>query len=557
MVKPSNDVVGHLVQLSRRRQERDLKEGGKRGLYFDNDAADRVVKFFTLLRHSKGEWAGQRFDLAPWQEHEIIRPLFGWKRADGTRRFRTAYISVARKNGKSTLAAGVGLYLTCADGEAGAEVYSAATKRDQARITHSEATRMVKASASLGRWVQTFRDNISIVRTGSKYEPLGADADTSDGLNVHGAILDEIHAHKTRNLWDVIETGTGARRQPLLFGITTAGYNRNTICWELDDRAVKILEGALQDDSVFVYIARIDKGDDWKDRSCWIKGNPNLGISVKLDTLLEQCQKARESPAFQNTFRRLRLNEWTQQADRFLDMEHWLACTGTVDESELVGRECYGGLDLSSTADFTSACWVFPFDREGRKTYKALWRFWIPEEKLAERIKRESIPYDLWVQRGYIKTTPGNVVDYDFVRAGLDEDRKKFRIRELGVDPWNAREIIAKLHGTGWEQFKEGPVPKYNVVFEFRQGFKSMWEPTKKLLGVVLDRQLEHGNNPVATWMASNLTVSQDPAGCLKPDKAKSTEKIDGMVALIMALGRAVVSSSKGSVYESRGILTI
>ena len=269
-------VAGRLVRLAVERHQRDLKTAKDRGLRFDPKAAKRVLDFFGRLRHSKGEWAGQPFVLAPWQAF-ILWVVFGWMRADGSRRFRTAYHEVSRKNGKSTLAAGVGLYLFAADQEAGAEVYTAATKRDQARIVHSEAVRMVASSPGLSRFITTFKDNLSLLRTGSKYEPLGADADTMDGLNISGAIIDELHAHPTRKVWDVIETGTGARRQPLLFAITTAGFDRHSVCWEQHDYGVKVLEGVIEDDTFFAYIAALDPEDDWQDASVWIKANPNLG----------------------------------------------------------------------------------------------------------------------------------------------------------------------------------------------------------------------------------------------------------------------------------------
>src|SRR5512139_1249755 len=277
-------VACHWVQAACQRHVDDLKHGAERGLHFDREAAEHVLKFFTILKHSKGEWAGRPLVLEPWQQF-LIWTLFGWKRADGTRRFRTAYIEVARKNGKSTIGAGVGLYLLAADGEPGAEIYSAATKRDQARITHLEAVRMVKASPMLRKRIRTFRDNLNIEGTASKFEPLGADADTLDGLNIHGAIIDEIHAHKTREVWDKLDTGTGARRQPLMFGITTAGYDRQSLCWTLNEYSKKVLDGVIEDDTFFALIYTLDDGDDWQDETTWIKANPNLKVSKKNDDL--------------------------------------------------------------------------------------------------------------------------------------------------------------------------------------------------------------------------------------------------------------------------------
>ena len=345
--------AGRLIRLAVERHQRDLDEGPARGLRFDRAAAQHTIDFFGFLKHSKGEWAGQTFELAPWQQF-ILWVLFGWKRTDGLRRYRTAYIEVPRKQGKSTMAAGVGLYLLVADGEPGAEVYSAATKRDQAKIVHAEATRMVKASPSLSRMVKVFKDNLNIPETASKYEPLGADEDTLDGLNVHGAIIDELHAHKTRGVVDVLETATGARRQPLQVEITTAGSDQTSVCYEHHDYGAKILIGTVQDDTWFVFIATIDEGDDWRDATVWAKANPNFGISVKPDDLARKVEKAKRMPTAQNAFKRLHLDIWTQQVTRWIDLGLWDENAGEVDEEKLAGGICHGGLDLASVSDLTA-----------------------------------------------------------------------------------------------------------------------------------------------------------------------------------------------------------
>jgi phage terminase large subunit-like protein len=526
----SNDVVGRLVRLARERNQRDLEHGAERGLWFDEAAADRAVWFFSLLRHSKGEWAGKQFILAPW-EAEITRTLFGWRRADGTRRFRIAYISTARKSGKSTWLAGCGNYLTVADHEPGAEVYSAATKRDQARIVHGEAVRMVKASPALRQRVQIFRDNISVLRTGSKYEPLGADADTCDGLNIHAALVDELHAHKTRAMWDILETGTGARRQPLIIAITTAGSDRSTICWELDDHAVQVLEGALEDDSFFAYIARIDKDDDWKDSACWVKANPNLGVTPKLDTLLEQAEKAKRSPAFLNTFLRLRLNQWTQQRTRVVDMDAWRECRAEIDLEALRGARCYAGLDLSSNTALSSVTLIFPV---GQKV-KIFTHSWLPADNIATRMKEDGVPYNQWAKMGLLTLTPGNVIDYEFIRAEILALRERFKILELAYDPWSAMETATKLAAQGLK------------MVEVRQGHKSLGEATKRLIGMILSKELQHDGNPLLTWCISNLAVRQDPNGNLAPDKAKATGRIDPVSAMINALSRLILQVKKPS----------
>lgn len=528
------------VRLACERHVRDLRRSD---IYFDRDAAARALAFFSLLQHSKGEWAGTRFRLEPWQQF-IIASLFGWKRQDGLRRFRTSYLEVARKNGKTSLAAGLGLYLLVADGEPGAEIYSAATIRDQARLSHEEATRMAKASPSIRKIVRIFRDNIHIPDTASKFEPLGADADTIDGLNVHGAIVDEVHAHKTRDTWDKLETATGARRQPLLFAITTAGYDRNSLCWQLHEYTQKILDGIVEDDSFFGMIYTLDDGDNWEDEATWTKANPNLGVSKKWDDMRRKVARAREMPAALNAFLRLELDVWTQAESRWLDIERWRACGGLVDEEALRGRRCYGGLDLSSTTDITA--WVLVFPPEGPdELYRVLPRFFIPEDSIVLRSRRDRVPYDAWARAGLITPTPGNVVDYDYVLAQIDEDAQRFDIREIAFDRWGAASIQTALMERGGEDW----------LVQFGQGFASMSPPMKELEKLILSRQIVHGGNPVLTWMADNLVARQDPAGNIKPDKEKSRERVDGMVALIMALDRALRHrESSRSVYEERGI---
>ena len=531
------------VRLACERHLRDLETGDERGLRFDPGAAALVIAFFSQLKHSKGEWAGQTIRLEPWQQF-ILWVLFGWKRADGTRRFRTSYLEVARKNGKTTMAAGVGLYLLLADGEPGAEIYSAATKRDQARLSHAEATRMAKASGPIRQMVRVFKDNIHIPDTASKFEPLGADSDTMDGLNVHAALVDEVHAHKTRDTWDVLETGTGARRQPLMFAITTAGFDRQSLCWQLHEYTEKVLDGIIQDDTFFGVIYGIDEEDDWQDERVWVKANPNLHVSKKADDLRRKAMRAREMPAALNAFLRLELDVWTQSETKWMNMEHWRQCGQAVDAAGLRGRVCYAGLDLSSTTDITALLLVFPPEVDD-DLVQVLCRFWIPEESMHERVHRDRVPYDVWVRQGYITATPGNVVDYAYVLAQIDEDMQAYGLDEIAFDRWGATKIQTDLTELGGPDF----------MVQFGQGFASMSGPMKELEKLVLQHRLAHGNNPVLTWMADNLVARQDPAGNIKPDKEKSREKIDGMVALIMGLDRALRHTGGGrSIYEDRGL---
>jgi len=542
-VLTGKQIACQWVRKACERHLRDLETGEERGLWFDREAAQIAIDFFSLLKHSKGEWAGTPLRLEPWQQFHLWT-LFGWRRENGLRRFRTSYLEVARKNGKTTTAAGVGLYLMLADNEPGAEIYTAATKRDQARIAHSEATRMVKSSPHLRRVIRVVKDNLHIVDTASKFEPVGRDADSLDGLNIHGAIVDEVHAHKTREMWDILETATGARRQPMMFAITTAGFDRKSLCYELHEYTEKVLDGVVKDDSFFGLVYTLDEGDDWNDETVWVKANPNLGVSVKVDDLQRKAAKAREMPSALNAFLRLHMNIWTQAETRWIDPEKWTACGEPVDADGLRGRICYGGLDLSSTTDITALVLVFPPEQEG-DPYRALCRFWIPEDAMHERSRRDRVPYEAWVRQGYITATPGNVVDYEYIFEQVDQDAQRYDIKEIAFDRWGAARVSQVLTEQGME------------MVQFGQGFASMNAPMKELEKLILARDIAHGGNPVLSWMAHNLVARQDPAGNLKPDKEASTEKIDGMVALLMGLDRATRHADTESVYEERGILTL
>jgi len=536
------------VRLACERYFHDLEHGHERGLYFDREAAERKIRFTSLLKHSKGEWANSFIQLEPWQQF-IDWNVFGWMRADGTRRFRTQYEEVARKNGKSTRGATTGLFLAFADGEQGAEVYSAATKRDQARIVHTEAIRMVKKNSGLKKHIRIYKDNLHMEATSSKYEPLGADSDTLDGLNVHGAIVDELHAHKTRETLDLLETATGSRRSPLIVIITTAGMDRQSICYEKHDYTCKVLQGwkdgGFEDDSWFGIIYTIDEGDDWRDESCWIKANPNLGVSKKWDDMRMKAKRAAQMPAAQTNFLRRELNVWVHGVTKWMNMDAWGKCAGEMDAlhlpERLKGKKCYAGLDLSSTSDITALVLVFP-DEEG--SFDVVCRFWLPEDAIEARTQ-EGTHYDVWTREEYIDATPGNVIDYDWIFDQLEKDADDFDIDQVAFDRWGAARVVQVLENKGM------------TMVQFGQGFASMSPPMKELERLILAGKIRHGNNPVLTWMADNLVARMDPAGNIKPDKEKSKEKIDGIVALIMALDLALRHPNKKSVYEERGIRTL
>lgn len=546
--------AGRWVRLACERHRNDLAHGSKRGLWFDETAARVAVAFFSMLRHWKGEWAGRPVALEPAQQFWIWS-LFGWKRDDGTRRFRTAYLEVARKNGKTTIAAGVGLFLAFVDGEPGAEVYSAATTRDQARISHRDATEMVKRSPELKRMVGIFRDNLHELKSGSKFEPLGSDYSSLDGLNVHGTIADELHAWPGNQLWGVLKTATGSRRQPLMLAITTAGVDQQGVCYGQREYVTRILKGIIEDDAYWGIIYTLDTkrdwpdledDDDWQDEANWLKANPLLGVSKKLETMRGDAREATNKPAELNNFLRWHLNVWTQAVTRWVNPFYWNKCGETaVDEEMLTGRQCYGGLDLSSTTDVTALVLVFPPESDG-EPYQVVCRFWLPADSMVERVRRDQVPYDVWARLGYLRLTPGNVVDYDFILAEVADLAQRFDIQEIGFDRWGSTQITIKLMEMGGDEW----------VVPIGQGFASMSPPMKELGKLIGAGQLAHGNQPVLTWMADNLVAREDPAGNIKPDKEKSREKIDGMVALIMGIDRA---SRQGGdmIYEDKELLVL
>jgi phage terminase large subunit-like protein len=513
--------------------------------WFDDRAADLAMLFFErVIRHTKGEFAGKPFALQPWQRDGIIRPLFGWKRPDGSRRYRRAYIEIPRKNGKSTIASGIALLLLLADNEPGAEIYGAAADRAQAGIVFQQAREFVEGSPLLSRELRLYRNHIAFPRTNSIYRVLSADAFTKHGLNGHGIVVDELHAQPNRELWDVLATSMGARRQPLLVAITTAGYDRNSICWEQHEHAKRVIKDPAFDPEYFAYIAAAAQKDDWTSPATWAKANPSLGVTIREDYLAGECARALASPAYQNTFRRLYLNQWTQQENRWLDMQAWDKCAQPLPA--LAGRTCYGGLDLASTTDIAALVLDFPPLTDGEPHW-LLPHFWIPGDAMQERERRDRVPYSTWVQQGLVTATPGNVIDYGYIRTQINALAAAYDLREVAVDPWNATQLSIDLQDDGI------------VVVEMRQGFASMTAPSKELLRLILSQQISHGGNAVLRWMADNTAARQDPAGNVKPDKAKSTGRIDGIVASVMAVSRATLHNPQAgkSVYAERGVLAL
>ena len=515
---------------------------------FDERKAQRVVRFIEALRHTKGEFHGQPFRLLPWQE-KIIRDVFGTVRDDDPtmRQYTTAYIEIPKKNGKSELGAAIALNMLINDDEWKAEVYSCASDRQQAAIVFDVAVDMVRQSPALMKRVKIIPSTRRMIYqpTGSIYQVLSSEVATKHGLNVSACIFDELHTQPTRALYDVMTQGSGdARRQPLWFLLTTAGTDRNSICWEVHQKALDILEGRKIDPRFYPVLFGLPDDADWTSEENWYRANPSLDHTITIDKVRDAFRKAQETPADENQFRQLRLNQWVKQSVRWMPMDKWDECGGVVDPYALEGRACYAGLDLSSTSDLTALVLAFPPTSED-EPYIALPFFWLPEETLSLRVRRDHVPYDQWAKRGYIQTTEGNVVHYGFIERFICELGERYDIREIAHDRWNATMMVQTLEDDGF------------TMVPFGQGFKDMSPPTKELMRIVLEHKLCHGGHPVLRWNMDNAFVRTDPAGNLKLDKEKSTEKVDGAVALVMALDRAMKNQGGDSVYNHRGLIVL
>lgn len=514
---------------------------------YDKEKADYAVDFIECLTHTKGQWAGKPFELIDWQE-QIVRDLFGTIKPNGYRQFNTAYVEIPKKQGKSELAAALALLLTCGDGEERAEVYGCAADRQQASIVFEVAADMVRMCPALNKRVKILASQKRIVfhPTNSFYQVLSAEAYSKHGFNISGVIFDELHTQPNRKLFDVMTKGSGdARTQPLYFLITTAGNDTQSIGYEVHQKAEDIIEGRKTDPTFYPVIYGAKEDEDWTDPEVWKKANPSLDITVAMEKVEAAFESARQNPAEENSFRQLRLNQWVKQAVRWMPMDKWSACDFPVDPERLRGKVCYGGLDLSSTTDLSAFVLVFPPEDEEDK-YAVLPYFWMPEDNVALRVSRDHIHYDQWIQSGDLLTTEGNVVHYGYIEKFIEELGTQFNIQEIAFDRWGAIQMSQNLEGMGF------------TVVPFGQGFKDMSPPTKELMKLVLEEKIAHGGHPVLHWMADNIFIKKDPAGNIKPDKEKSSEKIDGIVATIMALDRAIRNAGNhGSVYEDRGIILI
>ena len=539
-VRTGNILTCEFVQLAVDRYYRDMDNALDKGWYFDRKAAQRAISFIERLKHTKGQWAGLRFKLEPWQQF-IIWNIFGWKMADGTRRFRYAYVEIARKNGKTALSAGIGLYMLFADGESRPEVYSAATVKDQARICFSDAVEIVKAT-DLKNYLTPYRNSIVYELKGGMMKPLSSDYGTHDGLNPSCGIIDEFHAHKDSGMFDVIKSAFGARKQPLMFIITTAGFNKAGACYAYRDNVIKILRGINEDDTLFGIIYTMDANEEWDNPQMWIKSNPNLGVSLFPNYLEDQVNDAKNRPEAVRNVMTKNVNLWVDAEKTWILDDAWMKCVGTTEIEDLRGCECWGGLDLSNVSDITAFVLIF---HENDK-FQLLPFFWIPEEKMLEKIRKENINYDLCVKAGFVKVTSGNVLDYEFVKADILQIVEIYDLQSSAYDRWNSSQTIIDLQNEGME------------CNPFGQGYGSMSAPSKEFEKLVLSEKIEHFGNPVLRWMLSSTLIKTDPAGNIKPDKEKSVQKIDGIVASIMALGEWMTAQAEddNDPYSKRGMLS-
>ena len=515
--------------------------------HYDKKKADRAVTFIENLCHTKGKWAGTPFWLLPWQE-QLIRDIFGIVKPDGNRQFRTAFVEICKKVGKSELAAAIALYLLFADNEPSAEVYGAAADRQQASIVFDVAKQMVEMSPALMKRSKLMGATKRIVNYGNAgyYQVLSAEVGGKHGFSVSGLVFDEIHTQPNRQLYDVLTKGSSdARQNPLHFIITTAGNDRHSIAYELHTKAVDILEGRREDPTFYPVVYGLKDDEDWEDEANWYKVNPSLGYTVDVERLRDAYREAKQNPADEITFKWLRCNMWVSSTVAWIPDAIYMRGNEPIDMASLEGRDCYAGLDLSSTGDITALVLIFP-PRDEYEKFVLLPYFWIPEETIPRRVKANSVPYDIWEKQGYIMSTEGNVIHYDFIEKFIMDLSEKYHILEIAVDRWNATHVIQNLEDNGL------------TMVPFGQGFASMSAPTKEFYRLLMEGKIIHGGHPVMRWMAGNVVVDTAPAGNIKVTKAKSKEKIDGIVAAIMALDRAVRHEGESrSVYDTRGIILI
>ncbi|WP_435112032.1 terminase large subunit [Nocardiopsis synnemataformans] len=506
------------------------------GAAFDPDRVDRVLAAFAVLRHTQGDLAGQPLRPDPWQVAYVLAPVFGWVRFDEdadrwVRIIRTLYVDIPRKNGKSTLLGGIAIYMTAADGEQGAQVIAAATTIRQAGFVFKPIRQLAEKAPGLKGHVKPLKDKITHPKSGSYFEVVSSAADAQHGANLHSGVIDELHVHKTPDLVETIETGTGSRSQPLIAMITTADSGkRNTIYDRKRRRIEQLARGALTDYTTYGVVWAADESDDPFVESTWKKANPGYGISPQRSYIAAEAAKAKGSPVDLAVFQRLHLGIRTKQEFKYIDLAAWDRSAGKVDETALAGREAYGGLDLAATSDLCSLAWVFPDDLGG---FDVIWRHWTPEENLASLDKRTAGMASVWAKEGLLRLTPGNVADYDVIRADINADLVAFDVQAIGFDRWGATSLTNDLAKDGANMIGVG------------QGYASQSAPLKEVQRLTLKGTknlplLRNGGNPLVRWQVDNLAVEMNPAGDVKPDKSKAADKIDAVSALTTAFSEVM-----------------
>ena len=547
-------IAGPHVRGACQRHLDDLENGFKRGLVWDVLAANRALGFFSdVLKFSGGGYEGLPFVLLPWQTF-IVGSLFGWKTADGYRRYRTGYIETGKGSGKSPIAAGIGLYGMMSDGEAGAEIYAAATKKDQAMILFRDAVSMVDTSPDLRKRIKKSGRGLTVwslawMEKRSFFRPISSD-DGQSGPRPHIALLDEIHEHKDAYVVEMLKAGQKSRRQPMLVGITNSGTNKNSVCWDYHDYGAKVCSRQIEDDSFFAYICAMDINDDpFKSEKCWHKANPSLKHGLPtLKYLREQVHQARGMPSKESIVRRLNFCEWVESQNPWIGSEVWFSCEDQdFDVSLLHGRKCYGGLDLSSTQDLTSFVLIFEPTPEDQFWRLQCW-FWLPGDGLNDKADKDRVPYNVWKNENYLLTTEGKAVNRLAVVRTMAEACSSYDIQAIAYDRWRIEDLKVMLDTEGIS------LP----LVPFGQGFKDMAPAVDEFESKLLSGNIKHSGNPVMTWCAANAVVSTDPAGNRKVTKEKATGRVDGIVAALMAIGVINKDSADGpSVYEDRGVLTL
>ena len=529
-------IAGKSVILACMRHLSDLKKAQTKSYeyYYDDTEVERIRLFAeNFCRHSKGKWAGQPVKLSDWQLF-FLGCLFGWKRKiDNNRRFKYFYVQVAKKNGKSTLLAVVGIYMLVCDGEAGAEIYSAATTRDQAKIIFNEAKNMINKSPELKSLLTVNNLNISFDNTASFFRPLSADDKTLDGLNTHCALIDEMHAHKNSAVYDNLVSSIMSREQPIIGVITTAGLNPQCFCKEQYDYYKNVLNGTVENDETFIYIAELDEGDDWNNENVWIKANPNLNVSVFLNHLQTEYKTAKEMKSKQNSFKCKNLNMWVSDTTSWANMEKYSAAADRLTKEQLIGRQCYIGCDLATRNDLASVVAEFPLGRldGGKDCYAAIHHSFMPEDRVWELSQEHNFNYQQYIDEGYITATPGGIVDFDYIEEYIKKLYRDYEVLETCLDPWSASQLEKNLLAEGMK------------VVEVRQGFFTLSEPTKDMEGAIYDKRLTHYNDPVLKWAVGNVVINSDENDNVRPNKKKSRFKIDPAMALIIAHTRAMTHS--------------